>query len=111
MSKSVSPVPVAQNRRDGRRGRFPEAFRREAVRLVTHEQYSFKSAAHAVGVSEKSLRDWHQRYTPTAEPCGPDATVEQLRVENQSLRRQLRQAEMEREILKKATACFASQNP
>jgi transposase-like protein len=34
-----------------------------------------------------------------------------LKAENQRLRRELRRAEMEREILKKATAYFAKESP
>ena len=90
--------------------RFSEEFKRDAVRLVVEEEYTFKAAAQAVGVSEKSLRDWHKRLAPPPRPCGEDATVEELREENKRLRRQLRRAELEREILKKATAYFAKES-
>ena len=93
------------------RRRFAESFKRDAVRLVTHEQYSFQAAAQAVGVSDNSLRKWHKQYAPQPQPCGQDATVEQLQAENIRLRKQLTRAEMERDILKKATAYFASQDP
>jgi transposase len=43
-------------------------------------------------------------------PCGEDATADELREENKRLRKQLRRAEMEREILKKATAYFAKES-
>ena len=93
----------------GRR-RFSDEFKRDAVRLVVEESYSFHAAALAVGVCEKSLRDWHKRFTPAPDPCGDDATAAQLREENKRLRRQLKRAEMEREILKKATAYFAKES-
>ena len=92
------------------RRRYPDDFKRDAVRLVTEEKYSFKAAAKAVGVSEKSLRDWHGRLTPQPAPCGENATVEQLQQENKRLRKQLKRAELEREILKKATAYFAKES-
>jgi transposase-like protein len=43
---------------DGRRRRpsYDEAFKRDAVRLVSEEKYTFKAAAAAVNVSEQSLR-------------------------------------------------------
>ena len=88
--------------------RFGEEFKRDAVRLVVEEGYTFKAAA--VGVSDQSLRAWHGKYAPRPEPCGEQATVEQLREENQRLRKQLRRAELEREILKKATAYFAKES-
>lgn len=81
------------------------------MRLITEEGYGFAAAAQAVGVSEKSLREWHQKLVPPPAPCDENASVAELRQENRRLREQLRRAEMEREILKKATAFFASQNP
>lgn len=93
-----------------RKRRFSEEFKRDAVRLVVEEGYTFKSAATAVGVSDQSLRAWHAKFAPPPEPCGENATVAELREENQRLRRQLKRAELEREILKKATAYFAKES-
>jgi len=94
-----------------RRGRsYDEAFKRDAVRLVSEEKYTFKAAAAAVGVSDQSLRVWHAKYAPAPEPCGENATVDQLRDEVARLRKQLKRAELEREILKKATAYFAKES-
>ena len=93
-----------------RRQRFSEDFKRDAVRLVVEEKYTFAAAAQAVGVCPRSLRDWHQKYAPRPEPCGENATIDELREENKRLRRQLRRAELEREILKKATAYFAKES-
>ena len=90
--------------------RFSEEFKRDAVRLIVAEGYTFKSAATAVGVSEPSLRAWHAKFAPPPEPCGEKATVEELRGELARLRRQLKRAELEREILKKATAYFAKES-
>lgn len=89
---------------------FSEEFRQDAVRLVVRENYSFAAAAKAVGVGEPSLRKWHARLAPKPEPCGENASLDELRAENQRLRRELRRAEMEREILKKATAYFARES-
>ena len=93
-----------------RKRRFGEEFKRDAVRLVVEEGYTLQAAAAAVGVSDQSLRAWHAKYAPVPEPCGEQATVEELREENQRLRKQLRRAELEREILKKATAYFAKES-
>ena len=89
---------------------FSEEFKRDAVNLVVKEGYSFGKAAQAVNVHENSLRLWHQKYAPKPEPCGPEASVEELQTENRRLRRELRQAQLEREILKKATAYFAKES-
>lgn len=93
-----------------KRRRYGDEFQRDAVRLVTDEKYSFVAAAKAVGVSEQTLRKWHAKLAPRPEPCGDDATVEQLQDEVQRLRKALRRAELEREILKKATAYFAKES-
>ena len=92
------------------RRRFSDDFKRDAVRLVVQESYSFKAAAQAVGVGEKSLRDWHQKFAPAREACPDNATAQQMREEITHLRKQLKRAEMEREILKKATAYFAKES-
>lgn len=109
-SSNASSSPTASQGRKRRYRRFSDDFKRDAVNLVVLENYSFKAAAHAVGVSEKSLRDWHDRFAPQPEPCGDDATPEQMRDEIKRLRKQLKQAELEREILKKATAYFAKES-
>ena len=93
-----------------KRRRFSEEFKQEAVRLVVSERYSFEAAATAVGVSGQTLRHWHARLAPKPAECGEDATPGELRDEIKRLRRELRRAELEREILKKATAYFAKES-
>lgn len=97
---------------DGRRRRrsYDEAFKRDAVRLVAEEKYSFKAAAKAVHVSEQSLRAWHAKFAPAPAPCGENATLAELKAEIARLHKQLKRAELEREILKKATAYFAKES-
>lgn len=93
-----------------KRRTFTEEFKREAVNLVVVEGYSILAAATAVNVNENSLRYWYKKYAPEPVPCGPQATVVELQAECNRLRKQLRQAELEREILKKATAYFAKES-
>jgi transposase len=89
---------------------YSEEFKRDAVNLVVKQSYSFSKAADAVGVSSRSLREWHEKFAPEPEPCGEGASLQELTAENKRLRKQLQQAEMEREILKKATAYFAKES-
>ncbi len=110
MSQPITTIPIDPQSHKLPSRRFTELFKRDAVRLVTHEGYTFKAAAVAVGVSDRSLRNWHQQFTPAGAPCGPDANVDQLQDEVRRLRRQLKGAELEREILKKATAYFAKKS-
>ena len=73
---------------------YSDDFKRSAVQFVTEQKYSITAAARAVGVSEPS----------------PGATLEELREENKRLKRALKRAELEREILNKATAFFAQES-
>ena len=110
MSKKRGSVSGSGPVRRSPSNRYSDDFKRDAIRLISEEKYTFKAAATAVGVSEKSLREWHARFAPPPTPCGEDASLEALREENQRLRRQLKRAELEREILKKATAYFAKES-
>ena len=103
---------MSQLKSEGPRKRrlFTEEFKQDAVRLVVNEGYTFPAAAKAVGVGEQSLRKWHARLAPPPVPCGEDASQDELREEIKRLRRELRRAELEREILKKATAYFAKES-
>jgi len=93
-----------------KRPTYSDEFKRDAVRLVVNEGYSFKAACEAVGVCQQSLRAWHAKLAPQPEPCGEDATMEELQAELKRLRKQLKRTELEREILKKATAYFAKES-
>ena len=92
---------------------FSDEFKQDAVDLVVKQGYSFKAAADAVGVAAKSLRDWHEKLAPEPEPCDDDASTAVLQDEIKRLKKRLQRlqrAEMEREILKKATAYFARES-
>ncbi len=89
---------------------FSDEFKRDAVNLVIVEGYSIKRAADAVDVCSSSLRRWCDQLTPTPDDCGDDATMQQVLEENKRLRKELREAELERDILKKATAFFAKES-
>lgn len=88
------------------RRRFSQEFKADAVRLVNHEGYSVARACEAIGIAQKTLRDWMKQLTPAPEPCGADASLAELQAENRRLRKELAQAELERTILEKATAYF-----
>ena len=57
------------------------------VRLVTGEGYSI-AAAQAVGVGGQRLRKWHARLAPQPSACDEDASVEELRAENDGVFRE-----------------------
>ena len=85
--------------------------KRDAVGLVTEQKYSIAAAAKAVGVSEPTRGEWVAKLSPAIPELGPDATIDELRDENKRLKTALKRAELEREILNKATAFFARESP
>jgi transposase len=93
---------------------FDQDFIDGAVKLVTQEGYSLAAAAKAVDVPYTTLRQWCQKQSAKesalGSPTSDKARVEQLEAEVRQLRKQLRQTELEREILKKATAYFAKES-
>ncbi len=52
------------------------------------------------------MYDWHKKFAPPPVPCGEGATVDALQAENKRLRKELKRAELEREILKKPPRPF-----
>ena len=86
--------------------RFSTEFKAEAVRLVTVTDEPIAKIAQDLGVTPQSLRVWVQAARP--QPTTP--LTEDERSELTRLRREIRRVEMERDILKKATAFFARQS-
>lgn len=86
-----------------RRPTYTPEFRAEAIRLARTSGEPLTKIARDLGMSVWSLRQWIHGTRPQAEV--PLTTSE--RTELKELRRKVRQLEMERDILKKATAFFA----
>lgn len=91
----------------GRR-KFTREFKVSAVKLVHEQGYSPAEAARSLGVDPGSVRDWVRKFGGDAvPPTGEGAMAAELR----RLRRENAQLRMERDILKKATAFFAKEQP
>lgn len=91
-----------------RKQHYSADFKREAVALVTEQNYSVAEAAAAVGASANNLRRWKQ--VLSEETSGARLTPDE-RAELHRLRRENKQLQMEREILKKASTFFAKEKP
>jgi len=91
------------------RRKFTREFKLSAVRLVNEQGYTIPEAAKSLGIDQGSVRQWVERFSSEAgmAPTGDGA----LKAENQRLRKENARLLMEREILKKAAAFFAKEQP
>lgn len=88
--------------------KFTREFKVSAVKLVQEQGYTVTQAAKSLGVEPASVRGWVQKFSSE---LGQPVTGEvALRAEIQRLRKENHRLEMERDILKKATAFFAKQS-
>jgi transposase len=85
---------------------YPLEFRREAVSLVMASGRSVRAVAGELGVSTESLRIWLRQDQLDRGERDDGLTTEE-RDELRKLRRQVRELEQEREILKRAVTFFA----
>lgn len=93
--------------------RYAREFKEDACGLVMGKGYEPGQAAKELGMPEATLRLWLGRRgwkgpASTASQLSSDPAVLQAQVRD--LQARLARAEMEKDILKKATAYFASQN-
>ncbi len=90
---------------------FTLEFKTSAARLVREQGYSVPQAAQSLGVDPRSIRDWVTKFAPQPPATAPAAADTALRLEVERLRAENKRLLMEREILKKATAFFAREQP
>lgn len=95
------------------RKRYSKAFKDEACKLITEQKQEIATAARDLGIAEQTLRYWLVQRGWTAEQVDlPESDDPRwLKARIRDLEQRVRRAEMEREVLKKATAYFASQQP
>lgn len=94
---------------------YTKQFKEEAMRLVTEQDYEPTVAARELGMPFNTLLSWlkktgWKRQAAALSPAlSEDPKALQVRV--RELEAQVKRLETEKEILKKATAYFASQSP
>lgn len=111
-------TPLPDDHPTDARGRriYTQQFKDQASVLVLRQGYTRVEAARKLGISAKTLANWVLERRPAVTPTSPAAQVEdqddpaELRRRIRELETQLRRAETEREILKRATAFFARED-
>lgn len=87
---------------------YSREFKIEAVKLSYHSDRSVEDVAAELGVSKSSLFRWRQEFGVDPDQAFPGKGQRKERdAEIARLKKALREAKMENEILKKAAAIFA----
>lgn len=81
---------------------YPEAFKQEAIRVVTEQGMPRGQVARDLGIDPDTLRRWLRAASTPPPPAGTPTAAELAR-----LRRELEQTRMERDILQKAIGIFS----
>jgi len=87
---------------------YPPEFRQRAVALARERAKPISELAKDLGISDSCLRNWIAR--AEIDEGRREGTTSAERAELVELRRKLRVAEMEVEILRRAAAYFAREN-
>lgn len=87
--------------------RYTDEFKQEAVNQVVQHGYSVNDVAARLGISGKTLYNWVSKFSkpPTKRKYDDDLQAELVR-----LKKQLKRAEQERDILKEAARFFANES-
>lgn len=87
---------------------FPPEFRQKAVELARERAKPIREIARDLGIAESCLRRWVAQ--ADVDSGRKEGVTSAERAELVELRRKLRTAEMEIEVLKRAAAYFAKEN-
>jgi transposase len=86
------------------RRKYDEDFKKNTVKLSYASPKAVREIEEDLGIHENLLYNWRRKYTSEGDKT-KYATLEE---ENRALRRDLAETRMERDMLKKAAAYFAS---
>jgi len=87
--------------------RYTDEFKQEAVNQVTVHGYPVYEVSQRLGISTKSVYSWIKAFSKPRQQRESEAN---LQVENARLKRELKRAQQERDILKEAAVFFAGES-
>ena len=87
--------------------RYTDEFKQEAVNQVVVHGYPVGEVSQRLGISTKSLYVWIKK---SSKPRQQRENETDLRAENARLKRELKRAQQERDILKEAAVFFAGKS-
>lgn len=93
-----------------KRKSFTPEFKADAASLVVEKGYTIREACQAIGVGETAMRRWVEQLQKERKGLTPKAkamTADQRRI--QELEARIKRLELEKEILKKASALLMSE--
>jgi transposase len=86
------------------RKKYDEEFKKNAVKLSYATPKTVRDIAEGLGIHENILYNWRRKYTADGDKTKYATMEEELR----ATQRELAETKMERDMLKKAAAYFAS---
>ena len=90
---------------------YSDELKREAVKMVNEQGLSQEETGRQLSIPKGTIANWVAASKSGSGRARPgDPSVAELAEENRRLRRELSEARMEREILKKAAAYFAKES-
>jgi transposase len=88
---------------------YTPEFKLQAVTMITDQHLSVAEVARRLGVSESRLHEWKKAIRAKGADAFPGSGHQTpIEEENRRLRAEVKRLEVERDILKKATAFFAT---
>lgn len=95
---------------DAKRKYNPE-LKAEAIKMVDEQGMTQAEVSKKLGIPKGTIGNWVSGYSESSPGAPPgEQTYAAMKAENARLRKELAEARMEREILKKATAYFAKES-
>lgn len=95
-TRDLTVMPNKTNRTK----RYRDNFKQAAAEFTERNGWSVEQSASELGVDAADLRQWTEKFASRSKPAKPLSGVAQLRAENEALRNQVLQLQVQWDILK-----------